>query len=95
MVPKKTALWAAGLVAVAAAGLFDWRPVSAAAQASGASARTVAATSAQSGAPAREEWDDPAVLHVGIERPHATMMTYPSAELAAVAIAPPRPGSVP
>ena len=37
------------------------------------------------GAPsaAREEWDDPAVLHVGTERPHATMMTYPSADLAA------------
>jgi len=32
--------------------------------------------------PARDEWDDPAVLHVGTERPHATMMTYPSAELA-------------
>jgi len=31
---------------------------------------------------AREEWDDPAVLHVGTERPHATMMAYPSAELA-------------
>ncbi len=44
-----------------------------------------AATAAprQSGSPGREEWDDPAVLHVGTERPHATMMTYPSAELAA------------
>ncbi len=31
---------------------------------------------------AREEWDDPAVLHVNTERPHATMATYPSAELA-------------
>jgi beta-galactosidase len=30
----------------------------------------------------REEWDDPAVLHVNTERPHATMVTYPSAELA-------------
>ncbi len=29
-----------------------------------------------------EEWDDPAVQHVGTERPHATMTTYPSAELA-------------
>jgi beta-galactosidase len=33
-------------------------------------------------APVREEWDDPAVLHVNTERPHATMMTYPSADLA-------------
>ena len=31
---------------------------------------------------AREEWDDPAVQHVGTERPHATMTTYPSAETA-------------
>ena len=31
MVTKKTVLWAAGLVVVAAAGLFEWRPVSAAA----------------------------------------------------------------
>jgi beta-galactosidase len=31
---------------------------------------------------AREEWDDPAVLHLNTERPHATMVTYPSAELA-------------
>lgn len=30
----------------------------------------------------RPEWDDPAVLHVGTEKPHATMMVYPSAELA-------------
>lgn len=30
----------------------------------------------------RPEWDDPAIVHVGTERPHATMMTYPSAELA-------------
>ncbi len=43
----------------------------------------VTAAPRQSGSPAREEWDDPAVLHVGTERPHATMMTYPSAELAA------------
>ena len=33
-------------------------------------------------AAARPEWDDLAVLHVGAERPHATMMAYPSAELA-------------
>ena len=31
---------------------------------------------------AHVEWDDPAVLHVGTEPPHATMMTYPSAALA-------------
>jgi beta-galactosidase len=31
---------------------------------------------------AREEWDDPAVLHVNTEPPHATMMVYPSPELA-------------
>jgi len=32
--------------------------------------------------PGRPEWDDPAVLHVGTERPHATLMVYPSADLA-------------
>src|SRR5512143_1289362 len=30
----------------------------------------------------RPEWDNPAVIHVGTERPHATMMVYPTAELA-------------
>jgi beta-galactosidase len=30
----------------------------------------------------RPEWDDVAVVHVGTEKPHAAMMTYPSAELA-------------
>jgi len=30
----------------------------------------------------RPEWDNPAIVHVGTERPHATMMVYPSAELA-------------
>jgi beta-galactosidase len=30
----------------------------------------------------KPEWDNPAVIHIGTERPHATMMTYPSAELA-------------
>ena len=30
----------------------------------------------------RPEWDNPAVLHIGTEKPHATMMAYPSAELA-------------
>jgi beta-galactosidase len=31
---------------------------------------------------AREEWDDPAVLHIGTEAPHATMMVYPTPEMA-------------
>jgi beta-galactosidase len=39
-----------------------------------------------SGAPwtidAREEWDDPAVLHLNTEPAHATMMVYPTAEAA-------------
>jgi len=30
----------------------------------------------------KPEWDNPAIVHVGTERPHATMMVYPSAELA-------------
>lgn len=30
----------------------------------------------------RPEWDDPAVLQIGAERPHATMMVYPDAALA-------------
>jgi beta-galactosidase len=30
----------------------------------------------------RPEWDNPAIVHVGTEKPHATMMAYPSAELA-------------
>jgi hypothetical protein len=30
----------------------------------------------------REEWDDPAVLHLNTERPHATMMVFPTPELA-------------
>ena len=34
---------------------------------------------AQAAAP-RPEWDDPAVLHVNTEKPHATMTIYPSAE---------------
>ena len=33
-------------------------------------------------APSRPEWDDTSVLHRGTEAPHATMMVYPSAELA-------------
>jgi beta-galactosidase len=36
---------------------------------------------AQTPAP-RPEWDDPAVLHVNTEKPHATMTIYPSAEAA-------------
>jgi beta-galactosidase len=32
--------------------------------------------------PARPEWDDPAVLHVNTEKPRATMMVYPSSQLA-------------
>jgi len=30
----------------------------------------------------KPEWDNPAIVHVGTEKPHATMMAYPSAELA-------------
>jgi len=30
----------------------------------------------------RPEWDDPSVVQVGAEKPHATMMSYPSRELA-------------
>src|SRR5580765_4685501 len=39
------------------------------------------ALGAQAPAP-RVEWDDPAVLHVNTEKPHATMTIYPSAEAA-------------
>jgi beta-galactosidase len=35
----------------------------------------------------RPEWDNPAVVHVGTEKPHATMMVYPTAELARTAVA--------
>jgi hypothetical protein len=28
------------------------------------------------------EWDNPAIIHIGTERPHATMMVYPTPELA-------------
>lgn len=35
-----------------------------------------------SGAADRPEWDNPAIVHIGTEKPHATMMVYPSAELA-------------
>jgi beta-galactosidase len=30
----------------------------------------------------KPEWDNPAIVHIGTEKPHATMMSYPSAELA-------------
>jgi beta-galactosidase len=91
MFTKRVGLIAvAGLAAAATAGMFELRPLAAASQASrppaAATATVRPATSTGSPQPAssvRNEWDDPAVLHVGTERPHATMMTYPSAELAA------------
>ena len=33
----------------------------------------------------RPEWDNPAIVHVGTEKPHATMMAYPTSELARTA----------
>ena len=30
----------------------------------------------------KPEWDNPAIVHVGTEKPHATMMVYPSSEAA-------------
>src|SRR5436190_5759913 len=33
----------------------------------------------------KPEWDNPAIVHVGTEKPHATMMSYPSVELARTA----------
>ncbi len=30
----------------------------------------------------KPEWDNPAIVHIGTEKPHATMMVYPSAEVA-------------
>jgi beta-galactosidase len=33
----------------------------------------------------RPEWDNPGVVHVGTEKPHATMMAYPTSELARTA----------
>ena len=30
----------------------------------------------------KPEWDNPAIVHIGTEKPHATMMVYPSSELA-------------
>ena len=35
----------------------------------------------------RPEWDDTTVLHVGTEKPYATMMIYPSPGLALVSTA--------
>src|SRR5689334_20249410 len=43
----------------------------------------LAPTQASTQALTRPEWDDPAVLHVNTEKPHATMTIYPSAEAAA------------
>src|SRR5436309_366154 len=28
----------------------------------------------------KPEWDNPAIVHIGTEKPHGTMMVYPSAE---------------
>ena len=33
----------------------------------------------------RPEWDNPAIVHVGTQKPHATMMAYPTTELARTA----------
>ena len=33
----------------------------------------------------KPEWDNPAIVHVGTEKPHSTMMVYPSAALARTA----------
>jgi acetyl esterase/lipase len=30
----------------------------------------------------KPEWDNPAIVHIGTEKPHATMMVYPGSELA-------------
>ena len=77
------------LMVAALAGTSSQGTLAAGPQArTGSAARSVAAAPggvlppAQPSPAAREEWDDPAVLHVNTERPHATMMTYPSAELA-------------
>ena len=32
----------------------------------------------------RPEWDNPAVVHVGTEKPHATMMAFPSSDIAKI-----------
>src|SRR5512133_1656051 len=64
---------------LAAAVLTVWHVPGIGATANQAPAKPAAQEPA--GAP-REEWDDPAVLHVNTERPHATMATYPSADLA-------------
>jgi len=77
------------LMVAALAGTSSQGTLAAGPQArTGSAARSVAAAPggvlppAQPSPAAREEWDDPAVLAVNTERPHATMMTYPSAELA-------------
>ena len=43
------------------------------------------ALSAAAFAQVRPEWDNPGVVHVGTEKPHATMMAYPTSELARTA----------
>ena len=54
----------------------------------------VPSSAARAAQAAHEEWDDPAVLHVGTERPHATMMSYPvGGARASAATARRRPGS--
>jgi beta-galactosidase len=88
--PRTLRLWTVvGLtVAAAAAGgprLLAVLERAAVAQAPARPAAVVHAPIAPPPAPpaaGREEWDDPAVLHVNTERPHATMATFPSAELA-------------
>ena len=78
-------IWAAAIVVAAVVVAGVPRMLAAVAQAPAKSAPTAQAAkpaAAQPAVTAREEWDDPAVLHVNTERPHATMVTYPSAELA-------------
>ena len=33
----------------------------------------------------RPEWDNPSIVKVGVEKPHATMMVYPTADMARAA----------
>ena len=89
----------AGLAVVSVVGVSQLGSQAASPQAtarpamSGAAAAPGSTPSAQATPAVREEWDDPSIVHVGTERPHATMMAYPSAELAARATAPRRHGS--
>ena len=78
-------MWAAAMVVAAVVAAGVPRMIAAVEEAPAQTAPAVQAAksaAAQPAAAAREEWDDPAVLHVNTERPHATMVTYPSAELA-------------